>query len=298
MLTGIHFLLSYMCNSECDHCFVYSSPRSKGTFTLSQIKQVLDEAERLGTIDTIYFEGGEPFLFYPIMLEGIKAARNKGFKVGVVTNAYFATDTEDIEVWLKPLYELGISDLRFSNDPYHYEDEKENPSIRAHKAALKMSLPAAEISLEQPSVVSGKDPEKGEPVIGGGIMFRGRAVEKLTSGLPVRPYREFTECPHEELKSPKRIHLDSYGNVHICQGLSMGNCWETPFADMVKNYDARSHPICGPLIRGGPALLAEEYKVDHTGEYVDACHCCYLVRRALMDRFPQYLAPPQVYGLE
>ena len=81
MLNGIHFLLSYQCNSECDHCFVYSGPHAKGTFTLSQIREVLDEAERLGSIKSIYFEGGEPFLFYPIMLEGIKAAREKGFKV-------------------------------------------------------------------------------------------------------------------------------------------------------------------------------------------------------------------------
>ena len=44
MLTGIHFLLSYKCNLECDHCFVYSGPRAEGTFSLSQIRKVLEEA--------------------------------------------------------------------------------------------------------------------------------------------------------------------------------------------------------------------------------------------------------------
>ena len=33
MLTGIHFLLTYSCTSECDHCFLYCSPNAKGTFT-------------------------------------------------------------------------------------------------------------------------------------------------------------------------------------------------------------------------------------------------------------------------
>ena len=47
MLTGLHFLLTYMCNSECDHCFVFSSPRAKGTFTLAQIQSLLDEAEAI-----------------------------------------------------------------------------------------------------------------------------------------------------------------------------------------------------------------------------------------------------------
>jgi hypothetical protein len=300
MLTGLHFLLTYMCNSECDHCFIYCSPRAQGTFTLSQIKSVLNEAVRIGTIEWIYFEGGEPFLFYPIMLEGIKTARDMGFQVGVVTNAYYATSEEDIEVWLKPLRELGIANLSISNDLFHYTDEKENPAIRTLNVAKKLDMPAAEISIEEPAVKTGVDKgqDKGEPVVGGTTMFRGRAVEKLAAGLPQRWWEEFTECPYEDLESPKRVHLDPYGNVHLCQGLSMGNMWETPLSKMVESYDANSHPICGPLIRGGPALLAKEYNVKHEDKYVDACHFCYLVRLALIDRFPQYLAPRQVYGLE
>jgi MoaA/NifB/PqqE/SkfB family radical SAM enzyme len=61
MLTGIHFLLSYKCDLECDHCFVYSSPRAKGIFILSQIREVFNEIKKIGTIEWIYFEGGEPF---------------------------------------------------------------------------------------------------------------------------------------------------------------------------------------------------------------------------------------------
>ena len=122
-------------------------------------------------------------------------------------------------------------------------------------------------------------------------------MEKLVEGLPKRNWEEFTECPYEDLKDPKRVHLDPYGHIHLCQGLSMGNMWETPLSTIVKNYNAQSHPICGPLIRGGPALLAKEYKVKYEEKYVDACHFCYLLRLALIDRFPQYLAPRQVYGL-
>ena len=108
MLQGVHFLLTYMCNFECDHCFVYSGPSAPGTFTLKQIRDVIDEFAKIDTAEWVYFEGGEPFLFYPIMLEGIRIARDKGFKVGVVTNSYFATTEEDAEIWLKPLIELNI----------------------------------------------------------------------------------------------------------------------------------------------------------------------------------------------
>jgi len=234
------------------------------------------------------------------MLEGIKIARDMGFQVGVVTNAYYATSEEDIEVWLKPLREMGIANLSISNDLFHYADEKENPARRTLNVAEKLNMPAAEISIEEPTIKTGidKGQDKGEPVVGGTTMFRGRAVEKLIAGLPQRQWEEFTECPYEDLESPKRVHLDPYGNVHLCQGLSMGNMWETPLSKMVESYNANSHPICGPLIRGGPALLAKEYKVKHEDKYVDACHFCYLIRLALIDRFPQYLTPRQVYGLE
>ncbi|MCK4368654.1 MAG: radical SAM protein [Dehalococcoidales bacterium] len=300
MLTGLHFLITYTCNLECDHCFLYSGPKAQGTFTLNQIQQLLDEAIKIGTVERIYFEGGEPFLYYPIMLEGIKMARGMGFQVGVVTNAYFATAEEDIEIWLKPLYKLGIADLSISNDSYHYEDERENPAIRARNVARKLNMPVAEIHIEKPLVTkgAGEKQAKGEPVIGGSTMLRGRAVEKLIAGLPLRYWQEFTECPYEDLESPKRVHLDPYGNVHLCQGLSMGNAWGKPLSKMVKDYDAGSHPICSPLVRGGPALLAKEYQVEHEDKYVDACHFCYVVRLKLLDRFPQYLTPKQVYGLE
>jgi hypothetical protein len=160
-------------------------------------------------------------------------------------------------------------------------------------------MSSGSIGIDKPTVEEGIDKEqaKGKPVIGGGVMFRGRAVEKLIEGLPRRPWEEFTECPYEDLENPERVHLDAYGNIHLCQGLSMGNMWDVSLSKIVRQYNADSHPICGPLLNGGPALLAKEYNVRHEAEYVDACHMCYLVRLALIDRFPQYLAPRLVYGL-
>jgi hypothetical protein len=299
MLTGIHFLLTYACNFECDHCFLYCGPNSEGTFTMKQVREALDEARKIGTIEWVYFEGGEPFLFYPLMVEGVRIARDMGFKTGIVTNSYWATCEEDAALWLRPLSELELADLSVSDDAFHYGEEEDNPAKQAMIAARGLGMPVDSICIEEPTVETGMDKEqdRGEPVIGGGAMFRGRAVEKLVQGLPTRPWNELTECPYEDLRDPGRIHLDPFGHVHICQGLSMGNMWEIPLSMLVKNYDADSHAICGPLLRGGPALLAKEYGVEHDDEYVDECHFCYLLRLALIDRFPQVLAPRQVYGL-
>ncbi|UCD08146.1 MAG: 4Fe-4S cluster-binding domain-containing protein [Dehalococcoidales bacterium] len=298
MLTGLHLLLTYQCNSECDHCFLYCSPRSQGTFTLNQIRTLLDEARKIDTLKSIYFEGGEAFLYYPVLLEGIRMVRKAGFSVGVVTNAFFATDDEDIRLWLKPLVELGISDLSLSNDPYHYGEEKDNPATRTRKIALELGLPVGEIHIDEPSVIKDEAHEKGEAIIGGSTMFRGRAVDKLIEGLPTRYWENFTECSYENLESPGRVHIDAYGNIHICQGISMGNVWQTPLSEIDNTWNADLHPVCGPLVKNGPAGLIREYDIDHENEYVDVCHCCYQIRKSLLDRFPQHLCPPQVYGVE
>lgn len=62
MLAGFHILLTYECTLACDHCFLYSSPRASGAMTLAQVREVLEASQRVGTIERIYFEGGEPFL--------------------------------------------------------------------------------------------------------------------------------------------------------------------------------------------------------------------------------------------
>lgn len=299
MLTGIHILLSYKCIYECDHCFVYSSPQSEGTFTFKQIEDLLEEAKKIGTIEWIYFEGGEPFLFYPLLIEGLRKAREYGFKTGIVTNAYFASNVDDAVKWLAPLKELGVQDISISDDNFHNDGEKDSPAKIGLKAAKKLGLNTGSIAIEEPKVVcEPKGRKKGEPVVGGDVMFKGRAVEKLSAGLPGINWKGFFECPHEDLVNPERVHVDSYGNVHLCQGVLMGNMWKVPLSVLVKQYSYLNNPVCRPLVQGGPAKLAEEFGVQHEDAYIDACHLCFEVRKMLIDKYPEYLAPKQVYGLE
>ena len=61
-LSGLHLLLTYECNYECDHCFVWGGPSQSGTMSVETIEHILGEAMALGSIEWIYFEGGEAFL--------------------------------------------------------------------------------------------------------------------------------------------------------------------------------------------------------------------------------------------
>ena len=101
-LTGLHLLLTYQCTFECDHCFAWGSPWQEGTMTLKNIGDILQQAKDLGTVNWMYFEGGEPFLYYATMVRAIKEAAEQGFQVGIVSNAYWATSLEDAIEWLLP----------------------------------------------------------------------------------------------------------------------------------------------------------------------------------------------------
>ncbi len=300
MLTGIHFILTYRCNFQCDHCFLYCSPQSQGTFTINQVTKVLDEAKKITTVEWIFFEGGEPFIVFPLLNESIKRASSAGFKVGVVTNGYGANSAEDAELWLRPLKESGVSSISISNDTFHYGEEKENPATISLAVAKKIGIDTSSISIEPPKVIQQavNGVGKGHPVVGGGPKFRGRAVEQLSENLPLRPWHELCECPYEDLESPSRVHVDSFGNVLICQGISIGNMWMTPLSELFSTYNSESHPILAPLVRGGPSDLSKDLGITPQSGYIDECHFCYVLRRKVIDTFHDFLAPRQVYGID
>jgi len=297
-LTGVHFLLTYSCPFECDHCFLHCGPRARGTFTVADLRRAMTQIGETPGITSVYFEGGEPFLFHPLLVAGVSLARERGLTVGIVTNCYWAMGEEDARLWLEPLGELGIADLSVSDDEFHGDGPAGERPAHARAAADSLGIPCGSICIEPPRPAPAGAP-KGEPVVGGGDQLRGRAAEELVGDLPRYPAARFDECPHEELVAPRRIHLDPFGHVHLCQGIVIGNVWETPLAELDADYRVESHPIAGPLSQGGPAELARVHGVplDEEG-YVDACHLCYSVRKALRTEFPDALAPPQVYGIE
>ena len=67
-----------------------------GTLTLEQIEDILHQAKEAG-VTSIYFEGGEPFLYYAILNKAVHIAADMGFSVGIVSNAYWANSVADAE---------------------------------------------------------------------------------------------------------------------------------------------------------------------------------------------------------
>ena len=293
-LEGIHILLTYQCTFECDHCFVWGSPRQTGTLTLEQIKVILEQAKEAG-VESIYFEGGEPFLYYALMVRGVERAYEMGFSVGMVSNGYWAQTTEDALLWLQPL--VGkLDDLSISCDLFHYSEEMLAQAQNAVEAAGRLGIPVGTISVAQPEETNAAE-SHGQLQSGAAVMFKGRAAKQLVSRATKHPWEEFTTCPHEDLREPGRVHLDPLGNLHICQGIVIGNLFERPLTQICAEYEPDAHPVCGPLLNGGPVALVTEYGLLHETDYADACHLCYEARTALRARMPAILGPDQMYGV-
>jgi len=295
-LSGLHLLLTYECNYECDHCFTWGGPAQTGTMTEQIIEHILQQADALGTIEWIYFEGGEAFLYYPLLLFGVRQARERGFRVGIVSNAHWATSDAEARKWLQPLAGL-LEDLSISHDEYHGSTDGSQQTDIARQAAEQLGIPVDFISVAEPDAAEIEGASGKLPAGESAVLYRGRAAEKLASRVRPTPWKQFTECPWEELRHPERVHVDVYGNMQICQGISIGNLIEQPLTEIMRDYNPDAHLIVGPLLTGGPAELVNRYELPHERGYADACHLCYLSRCKLKDKFPDVLTPDQMYGI-
>jgi MoaA/NifB/PqqE/SkfB family radical SAM enzyme len=295
-LDGLHLLLTYECNLECDHCFVWGGPDQSGTMTVSVLDEILRQAVELRTVEWIYFEGGEPFLYYPLLRRGVRRAAELGFRVGIVSNAYWATSRADATEWLRDLAG-AVLDLSLSQDPFHGGEAQALRVENACSAAREHGIPAGVIHISVPEC-GGPGPALGQlPAGESALMYRGRAAVQLAGHAPAQPWDGFTTCPCEDLREPGRVHVDPLGNVHLCQGIVLGNLLDRPLRRICETYDPDVHPIAGPLLAGGPAELVRRHRLPHAPGYADACHLCYEARFALRALYPGILAPAQMYGV-
>jgi MoaA/NifB/PqqE/SkfB family radical SAM enzyme len=207
---------------------------------LESIHGILEQARDLGTIEWIYFEGGEPFLHYPVLVRGVEAAAEKGFRVGIVTNAYWATSVENALEWLRP-FAGSVQDLSVSSDLFHGSEKLSQQAKDASVAAERLGIPLAMIAIARPEREDAPGATGRLPAGESAVMFRGRAADVLVRQTTHRSWETFVECPHEDLREPGRVHVDPFGRVHACQGISLGCMFHTPLRSICEEHDPDSH---------------------------------------------------------
>jgi hypothetical protein len=284
-LEAVHLLATYRCDRECDHCFVWAGPQQTPTMSIGMIRGLLEQAKEIDSVRMVYFEGGEPFMYYPTLLEGVRTARSMGFEVGIVTNGFWGVSAEDARLWLTPLAELGISDLSVSDDEYHRFSQDDRRAREVVGVAEGLGIPVGVLEVQKPDSDSK-----------GTVFFRGRAAEKLAAENLRTPASELRSCP-EDLDSPGRVHIDPLGLVHVCQGLVIGDVGSQRLVDLMEGYDVSKNPITAALVRGGPAELVRRFGLElPIDRFADECHLCYLAREMLRPEHSDCLGPDEMYG--
>jgi len=280
------------------------------------MREYMEEAQKVGATWVSFF-GGEPFLYFDLLKQGIKHARSIGLETAIASNAFWATSEESALERLRSLKEIGLGEIAVASDPFHCEYVPLESIRNAIKAAKSLGVFAY-------SGVTAFDEEEGNAVVRrareitarllpheiyggriGGIGFQGTAAEVLAERASRQSWKEYAHPCHMvdlvESGGLGNVSVDPYGYVSprlICIGISMGNARETRLSEIIAGYDPHAHPILGTLYERGPvglAKMAMEFGFEPT-EYADECHLCYEARKVLLGHYPEYLAPATYYG--
>jgi hypothetical protein len=283
---------------KCKHCYVYSDQRAPGKISLSQISHFLNDGRKLEGIEWVYFGGGEPFTQYPMLLKGIQRARKLDYRVGVETNGYFARTEEAALRLLKPLANMGVKDLRVSNDAIHYQNPSTSPAIKALEAARTLGIPTTLVQISLPGSTNSNPitASIADHIDEPRFMYVGRAAEIFAQKKRGISISTLNSCPRNDLADPDYLYIDAYGFVQICPGIAIGNACQDPLNKIINRYDVNTHDVLHVLEENGPSGLYDFFGLPEETKIVDACHACYSARKQIIDMYPQLLSPRHVYG--
>ncbi|MDO5556025.1 MAG: radical SAM protein [Clostridia bacterium] len=119
--------ITHMCNLRCKHCYAAAGKIGEKEFSLEEIKSIVDELDKLGTI-LIALAGGEPLMRKDIC-EIISYIKGKGIEIFLNTNGTLITEEK-----LLKLLEAGLTHIEISVDGL----EKEHDFIRGEGSFQKV----------------------------------------------------------------------------------------------------------------------------------------------------------------
>lgn len=272
------------------------------------LREALDAVARWPRPPQVHFTGGEPFLHFDLLLEGVRWAVARGIVSYVETSASWCVDDEATRQRFAELKQAGMQAVLISCSPFHAEKIPPARTLRAVQASLEVygSRGTIVYQPEYLQIIQLFDVERLTPLSryeetfgaeeagrilwqGYGIISGGRSGYALGHLAPKYPAETFAgmDCARDILFAP-HSHFDLYGNYisGFCGGLTIGSWRELP--QVLDDFrTGRYPPLIEGLIEGGPyglAQMAQEgygYQLASAG-YSGKCHLCVDVRRHLV----------------
>lgn len=111
--------LTDRCNCFCKMCIANCSGKNKNKLSEQDIDSIIFQASGMRDIKQIVFSGGDPFIYFDLLLYGLDCAYKAGLSSACFTNAYWCTDREKTEAIVRRLAKSHLGTLQISIDSEH-----------------------------------------------------------------------------------------------------------------------------------------------------------------------------------
>ena len=268
----------------------------------------------------LHFTGGEPFLNFGLLLEGVNMATRLGFpSLFAETNAFWCQHDEETENKMRKLQEAGLSGLLISVNPFTLESVPFDRTMRAINIGSDLfgqNLIVYQVDyfmqFRKLKITGRKSLQEFIQQVGLReatarieLLPIGRVAYTLNEWFEKYPTATFfdSNCS-AELQRNYHNHWDNYGNVlpGFCAGIALGNLLDQPALyeeglDLEKEY-----PLLGILYNRGVEGLYQyahthfNYQ-EHTNGYISKCHLCLDIRRHIVNQTQEFkeLRPVEFY---
>ena len=270
-INQLAFLLTYKCTSECRHCCYSSSPRKDSVMLLEDGKRYLRELKSNYPIKVVSFVGGEPFLYFELLVALIEEATRLQIPNKVLTNGFWGKNEFTAKEYAERLKCAGLNELHVSVTAYHQEftpvDAVRSVFQAAKKAVIEEVNDEAANSLKKTKWHEDSSEEFDTKDVSNPPWMVGRAIDKLAKYFPMFPVTEVPVGVHEchlenkDTVSQGHFEIDPDGFVSICPGIVIGNARETSISDIVRGDACKSHPLLSIFpTKGLKGLLSLHWK--------------------------------------
>jgi hypothetical protein len=276
------------CNISCRHCAPECGPAVRQPWDVPLLERCITEAARIPNLrKTIHFAGGEPFLYFPQMLELAQHGHRHRFSSSIVTNGFWGVNKIRAASMIAKLVEHGLRRVELSVDHFHLEFLP----VRTIRQSLEV-LRQAGVFICMRVVTTRKHQVDetlrqftpgdldGVEVNASGLIPAGRAIREVDSGEYYSSPEGGSGCCSDFLN----LTIRPDGNVGPCcagaestPSLSLGNVHSLPLDRIVQ--DAERNWFLKQVVEEGPSSFFHALRaagLDHKirTQYTSICQAC------------------------
>lgn len=141
MISRVVFSVTYDCPVSCKYCVTKSGPWNGPALDAPFMCSTINEALKLGSLNSIVFTGGEPLLKLNDVAQTIRYAHQHRLWIRIVTNSFWAKTPDIAFQTIEILKKAGLCEINLSCDDFHQEHIPLERVRNAFLAAGKLDLP-------------------------------------------------------------------------------------------------------------------------------------------------------------